>query len=57
MTQDLFKKVCPRVTTRADTYRVLSEGIFPSTGARARIQAVLRLDGYSIDILSYREDL
>jgi hypothetical protein len=35
---------------------VLSEGIIPSTGARARIQAVLRLDGYSIDILSYRED-
>ena len=57
MRREIFKQVAPKVTARSDTYRILSEGIVPSSGARKRIQVIVRLDAGSFDLLSWREDL
>lgn len=57
MTREIFKQVAPRLTARSETYRILSEGKVNSTGARKRIEVIVRLGVYSIDTLSYREDL
>ena len=57
MTQDIFKKVCHRLTARSATYRILSEGLVPSTSARKRIEVVVRQGLYEFDTLSYREGL
>jgi competence ComEA-like helix-hairpin-helix protein len=56
MTQEAFKKVCPRITTRAGTFRILAEGTVPSTGARARILAIVRLGDDDVRVLDLRED-
>jgi competence ComEA-like helix-hairpin-helix protein len=57
MNQQIFKQVAPKVTARSETYRILSEGTVLSSGARKRIQVIVRLDAGSFDTLSYREDL
>jgi len=57
LTQEIFKQLAPKVAARSDTYRILSEGIVPSSGARKRIQAIVRLDAGSFDMLAWREDL
>ena len=57
MSREIFKQVAPKVTARSETYRILSEGIVSSSGARKRIQMIVRLDAGSFDTLSYREDL
>jgi hypothetical protein len=57
MNQQIFKQVAPKVTAHSQTYRILSEGTVPSSGARQRIQVIVRLDAGSFDTLSYREDL
>ena len=57
MTEEAFKKVCPRITVRSETFRILSEGLVPSTGARKRIEAVVRLNDFGFDTYGYREDL
>ena len=57
MTQDIFKKICNRVAVRGETYRVISEGLLPATGARRRIEAVIRYDGYDVETLYYREEI
>jgi competence ComEA-like helix-hairpin-helix protein len=56
MTQDLFKQVCPRVTARSETFRILSEGKVTSTGARQRIQEIVHVGLHSVTTVSYRED-
>ena len=56
-TRDIFKSVAPRVTTRSETFRILSEGEVTSTGARKRIQVIVRVSSSSVSTLSYREDL
>ena len=56
MTEDLFKQVCPRVTTRSETFRILSEGRVTSTGARQRIQEIVRVGLRSVVTVSCRED-
>jgi competence ComEA-like helix-hairpin-helix protein len=56
MTSDLFKQVCPRVTARSETFRILSEGKVTSTGARQRIQEIVHIGLHSVTTLSYRED-
>lgn len=57
LTRDIFKSVAPRVTARSETFRILSEGLVTSTGARKRIQVVVRVSSSSVSTLSYREDL
>jgi competence ComEA-like helix-hairpin-helix protein len=56
MNRQIFKQVAPRVTVRSETFRILSEGRVNSTGARKRIQVVVRVGPAEIDTLSYRED-
>ncbi len=57
MTRDLFKQLAPRVCARSETFRILSEGKVTSTGARKRIQVIVRLGEGEVETLSYREDL
>ena len=57
MNRDLFKQVAPKISARSETFRILSEGWIPSSGARERIQVIVHLGPGSIDTLSYREDL
>ena len=57
MNREIFKQVAPKVSARSETFRILSEGQVTSTGARKRIQVIVRLGSGSIDTLSYREDL
>ncbi|MGO9203377.1 MAG: helix-hairpin-helix domain-containing protein [Limisphaerales bacterium] len=56
MTPDLFRQVCPRVTARSETFRILSEGKVTSTGARQRIQEIVHVGLRSLTTVSYRED-
>jgi len=57
MTHDIFRQVSPRVSARSETFRIFSEGKVTSTGARKRIQAIVRLGAGTMDTLSWREDL
>jgi competence ComEA-like helix-hairpin-helix protein len=57
ITREIFKQVAPRVTARSETFRILSEGKVTSTGARQRIQVIVRIGASDIATLSYREDL
>jgi competence ComEA-like helix-hairpin-helix protein len=57
MSREIFKQVAPLVTARSETYRILSEGKVTSTGARQRIQVIVRVGLQDILTLSYREDL
>ncbi len=52
-----FEQVSPRVAVRSETFRIVSEGVVSSTGARQRLQAIVRIGPYNITTLAYREDL
>ena len=53
----IFEQVSPKVSVRSETFRIVSEGRLPSTGARKRIEMIVRLGGATIQTLGYREDL
>ena len=57
MNRQLFKQVASLLTARSETYRILSEGRVTSSGARQRIQVIVRVGLQDIGTLSYREDL
>ena len=57
VSRQIFKQLAPKVSARSETFRILSEGRVNSTGARKRIEVIVRLDSGAIDTLSYREDL
>ena len=57
LTREIFKQIAPLVTVRSDTFRIMSEGVVKSSGARQRIQVIVRLGAGTVDTLSYREDL
>ena len=57
LNRTIFKQVAPKVCARSETFRVLSEGLIPSSGARQRIQVIIRVGPASVDTISYREDL
>ena len=57
VTRDIFRQVSPKVTVRSETFRILSEGKVTSTGARKRIQTIVRLSAGAFETLSWREDL
>lgn len=54
---DLFKQIAPKLTVRSETFRILSEGKVTSTGARKKLEVIVRLRPYALDTLFYREDL
>jgi competence ComEA-like helix-hairpin-helix protein len=56
ITRDIFKQLAPLITTRSETYRILSEGKVDSTSVRQRIQVIVRLGLHDAQTLSYRED-
>jgi competence ComEA-like helix-hairpin-helix protein len=56
LNQQTFKQVAGRVTARSETFRIMSEGKVTSTGARKRIEAVIRVGDSSVETLSFRED-
>jgi competence ComEA-like helix-hairpin-helix protein len=55
MTREIFKGIASRVTARSETFRITCEG--KTSSARKRIQVVVHFGTYSIQTLSYREDL
>lgn len=57
ITRDIFKQIAPRVCVRSQTFRILSEGKVTSSGARKRLQVIVRLGDARVDTLSWREDL
>ena len=57
MTRAIFKQVAPLVTTRSETFRIISEGKINSSGARQRIEAIVHIGRSDIETLGYREDL
>jgi competence ComEA-like helix-hairpin-helix protein len=56
MNRQIFKQLAPRVTVRSETFRILSEGKVSSTGARKRLEAIVRVSSSSVETLSFRED-
>ena len=56
MDRQLFKQIAPFVTTRSETFRILSEGRIKSTGTSQRIQVTVRVSQSDVTTLSYRED-
>lgn len=54
--QGVFKQLSNRVTVRSETFRISSEGVVPSSGARKRIEAIVRMGDYEVETLYYRED-
>jgi competence ComEA-like helix-hairpin-helix protein len=57
MTRAIFKQLIPLVTTRSETYRIISEGRVNSSGARQRIETIVHIGRTDIETLGYREDL
>jgi competence ComEA-like helix-hairpin-helix protein len=56
MNRDTFKAIAPLVCVRSETYRILSEGVVSSTGAKKRIEEIVRINVNTVKTLSYRED-
>lgn len=57
MSRSVLKEAAPALCVRSETFRILSEGRVLSTGARKRIEEIVRVGRSSVDTLSYREDL
>jgi DNA uptake protein ComE-like DNA-binding protein len=57
MTRDIFKEIAPRITARSENFRIVSEGRVTSTGARERMEVVVKLSGKNLDTIYYRENL
>lgn len=57
LTTDALRQLAPRVTTRSETFRILSEGLVPATGARQRMEVIVHLGASDINTLAYRENL
>jgi competence ComEA-like helix-hairpin-helix protein len=56
LTRAIFKQVAPRVATRSETFRLLSEGQVTSSHIRQRMEVVVHVGRNRIDTLAYRED-
>lgn len=56
LTRDIWKGIAPRITARSQTFRLLSEGVVPATGARHRVESVVRVGTFYVDTLAHRED-
>ncbi len=56
LTREILKPLLPLVTTRSETFRILSEGRVGARGTRQRIEAVVHVGLKSVSTLAYRED-
>lgn len=56
LTPEILKQMASLVTTRSETFRILSEGKINSTGTRQRIQAIVHIGLNDQKTLSWRED-
>ncbi len=57
MTPEIFKQLAPRISARSETFRIVAEGRVTSTGARERIEVVVRFSGKYLETISSRENL
>ncbi len=57
VTPEVYKRVSARVSARSETFRITSEGRIPSSGARKRIETIVRVNSQNVTTLSCREDL
>jgi competence ComEA-like helix-hairpin-helix protein len=57
VTHDIFKQVAQILTTRSETFRIVSEGRITSTGTAQRIQAIVHVGPQEVQTLSYEENL
>jgi DNA uptake protein ComE-like DNA-binding protein len=57
MTRDIFKEIAPKITVRSENFRIVSEGRVTSTGARERMEVVVKLSGKYMDTIYYRDNL
>lgn len=57
VTSEVLGQLAPRITTRSETFRILSEGVVTAGGARRRIEIIVHLGASGIDTLAYRENL
>ena len=57
MSKDILKQVSPKVCARSENFRIFSEGRVRSTGARKRIEMIVRQTASGFQTLSYREDI
>jgi DNA uptake protein ComE-like DNA-binding protein len=56
MSEEIFKQLAPRITTRSETFRIMCEGRAGSSGARKRIEVIVKLGSSYIDVLAYKEE-
>ncbi|MGV3773209.1 MAG: helix-hairpin-helix domain-containing protein [Verrucomicrobiales bacterium] len=56
MNEQIFKQLSPRITARSETFRILCEGKAGSSGARKRIEVIVKLGSSYIDVLAYKEE-
>jgi DNA uptake protein ComE-like DNA-binding protein len=56
MNRELLAGILPRITTRSETYRILSEGFVPGRDTRRRIEVVVRIGPTDLTTVAYRED-
>lgn len=52
-----LKEILPRLCVRSGTFRIIGEGAIESSGARYRIEAVIRRTDTDFKLLAYREDV
>ncbi len=57
ISRETLRQLAPTITTRSETFRILSEGVVTSSGARKRIELVVHVDASGIDTLAYRDNL
>src|SRR5678816_4133249 len=57
VTRDIFKQIAPRITARSENFRIVSEGRVSSTGARERMEVVVKLSEKYLHTIFYRENL
>jgi DNA uptake protein ComE-like DNA-binding protein len=55
LSRETFKQLAPRVCARSDTFRILAEGKIQSTGARQRLEVIVRVGPGDIQTLACRE--
>lgn len=56
LSRETFARLAPRVAVRSGTFRIVSEGRIPSTGATRRIIAVVRPSSYEMETLDWRDE-
>ena len=56
LSRETFARLAPRVTVRSGTFRIVSEGRIPSTGASRRIITTVRPSSFEMETLDWRDE-